>query len=52
MKIYYIITEFALSDTDADSRRQNAFFYTVFIHLNDRKKSSDKLLTAKIFNLP
>ena len=28
MKIYYIITEFALSDTD--SRRRNVFFYTFF----------------------
>ena len=32
MKIYYIITEFALSDTDSDSRRRNAFLYTFFIH--------------------
>ena len=32
MKIYYIITEFALSDTDGDSRRRNAFFNTFFIH--------------------
>ena len=26
MKIYYIITEFPLSDTDGESRRRNAFF--------------------------
>ena len=32
MKIYYIITEFALSDTDDDSPRRNTCFNTFFIH--------------------
>ena len=32
IKIYYIITEFALSDTDDDFRRRTAFLYTMFIH--------------------
>ena len=35
IKIYYIIMEFTLSDTDGDSQRRNAFLYTFFIHLND-----------------
>ena len=38
MQIYYIITEFALSDTDGDSRRRNAFFNTfLFIKTTEKK---------------
>ena len=45
--------EFALSDTDGDSRRRNAFLYTFFIHLNDRKKKASNIsFNSKIFNLP
>ena len=51
IKIYYIKTEFALSDTDGDSRRQNAFLYTSFYSLKRQKKSSDKLFTNKTFQL-
>ena len=37
MKIYYIITEFALSDTDGDSRRQNAFLsHFLFIKTTEK----------------
>ena len=31
-KIYHIIMEFALSDTDGDFRRRIAFLYKIFIH--------------------
>ena len=36
IQIYYILTEFTLSDTDDDSRQRIAFFYTFFIHMIDR----------------
>ena len=36
MKIYYIITEFALSNTDGDSRQRNAFL-TLFIKTTEKK---------------
>ena len=32
MKIYYVITEFTLSDTDGDSCWRNAFLFTHFFH--------------------
>ena len=50
IKIWYIIMEFALSNTNADSRRLIAFFIH-FYSLNDRKKSSNKLFTDKKFQL-
>ena len=51
IKIYYLITEFTLSDTDGDSRRQSAFL-THFYSLKDRKNHPINCLSAKIFNLP
>ena len=37
IKIYYVITEFTLSNTDGDFRRQIAFLYIIFTHYNSRK---------------
>ena len=51
IKIYYIITEFTLSDTDGDSWRRNAFFLHIFYSLKRQKKSSDKMFTNKNFQL-
>ena len=37
IKIYYIITKFALSDTDSDSRQQIAFFDNfLFIKMTEK----------------
>ena len=52
IKIYDIITEFALSDTDGDFRRQIAFFLDNFYSLKRQKNSCDNCLPAKNFNLP
>ena len=48
MKIYYIITEFTLSDTDGDYRWRNAFFNT-YLFIKTKKKKSNKLFTCKNF---
>ena len=40
----FSVTEFALSDTDGDSKRRNAFLKW------QKKKSSNKLFTWKVFN--
>ena len=32
IRIYYIITEFTLSNTDGDFWQRIAFLYTIFIH--------------------
>ena len=39
IKIYYIITDFALSDTEGDSQRRIAFFFThcLFIKTTEKK---------------
>ena len=51
MKIYYIITEFTLSNTDGDSRWRNAFLtHFLFIKMTE-KKLSNKLFTCKNFQL-
>ena len=49
----FAITEFALFDTNGDSRRQIAFFFTHFYLLKRQKKKNHQInsLTAKIFNL-
>ena len=52
MKIYYTITEFALSDIDGDSRRRIAFLtHFLFIKMTE-KKNPINCLPANIFNLP
>ena len=51
MKIYYIIMEFALSDTDDDSRRRNAFLTHFSFIKTTEKKQNNKLFTCKNFQL-
>ena len=48
IKIYYIITEYALSDTDDDSSDEMHFFYT-FLFIKTTEKSSDILFADKQF---
>ena len=52
IKIYYIITKLALSNTDGDSQWRIAFFFTDFLSIKTtEKKTSDKLFIDKNFQL-
>ena len=51
IKSYYIITEFALSDTEGDSWRRNSFFYTFLFIKTTEKNHPINCLSTKMFQL-
>ena len=52
IKIYYVIMEFTLSDTDGDSRQRNSFLTHYLFIKTTEKNHLINCLSAKDFNLP